>query len=170
MSQTNVNVDSIPNTKHEEPLIAGALNANDVRGGIAAIVKLGEVVAQLTGNSTISKVVSTFTSLATQEWFIGLIVSASSLFDKGNSSQLPQLVASSLPPEVVAASEGPIVAGALNGDDVLKGIESLLEVATFVSTISGNAAIAKAIATLSTLVRQPWFISIVVNAAHLFGK
>lgn len=168
MSETHVSVNSIPNTPHVDPVVAGALNASDVQKGIDSIVQIGKVVAALSHNQSISKVVDTFSALASQSWFVSLIVNASSLFDKGDKGQAVALIASSCP-EFNHGNE-PVVAEALNPAEVKTGIEAILQVATIVGTVTGNAAVIKAVSVISNVARQEWFVSVVVNLSSFFTK
>lgn len=169
MSETKVNVDSLPNSVVQPEVVVGALNATDIKSGLTSIAKLGDSIALLLHNDTLTKVTATFDVLAGQDWFVSLIVNASALFDKGQPGQALELLKSSLPPAVIAACNGPVVAGALNTDEVTKGLDALLKVATIVSSLSGNPAAIKAVAVLDTVAREAWFVSIVVNVSHLFG-
>lgn len=168
MSQTSVQVDSIPNSSASEEIVAGALNASDVQNGLDAIVKLAQVAGVITGNQAVQKVAETFRAIATQQWFINLIVGVSSLFDKGEHGQATQLIAGSAP-EMNHGDE-PIVAQALNPVDVSNAIDAIVNLATTVAALTGNVSIVKVVTVVSTVVKEPWFASMVVNLSSFFGK
>lgn len=173
MSETNVKfgggeVAETPETPGSA--VVGALSVNDVQVGIDSLVQIGNIVASMSRNATIAKVVSVFSGLANQPWFVNLIVAASGLLDKGKSGAASELIAGGAPPDVVGGIDGVVVAGGLSPADVKAGIDSLLQVGTVIGAVTRNASIIKTVSVIGEIARQEWFVSVIVSLSGFVVK
>lgn len=99
MSSTSVNASDVQETQTPAPEVFGALAQSDVERGLAAFASIAGTLMPFFP-APVQKIVTTIIAISNQPWFVTLIVTASSMMDKGQHAQAQALMAS--PPPVNA--------------------------------------------------------------------
>lgn len=157
MPEIEIDVDSIPNTVPEVEVAVGSLSPTDAKSVIAEIIKVASGLATITGNKSLESIVATVSSISSQDWFANLVAEASSLLEKGQGPQATEVLVRSLPPFNTR------VVGTMNATEIENIISAVLRVASITATLTGNPALTKVVAVLTSVSGESWFVALLTS-------